>query len=73
MKNKVILKMNKYILVVTYFLRVSISGEPSEPLPNIGLLILPILKEKQETLTSVSILVYTIRVIIGIHYIHLQN
>ena len=58
MKNKVILKMNKYNLAVTYFLGVSISGEPSEPLSvEIGLLILLILKEKQETLTSASILV----------------
>ena len=48
--------MNKYNLAVTYFLRVSLSGEPSESLSTeIGLLILPILKEKQETLTSVSI------------------
>ena len=58
MKNKVILKMNKYNLALTYFLGVSLSGEPSEPLSiEIGLLILPILEEKQETLTSVSILV----------------
>ena len=58
MKNKVILKMNKYNLAVTSFLDVSLSGEPSEPLSiEIGLLILPILKEKQETVTSVSILV----------------
>ena len=58
MQNKVILKMNKYNLVVTYFVGVSLSGEPSEPLSiEIGLLILPILKEKQETLTSMSILV----------------
>ena len=32
MKNKVILKMNKYNLAVTYFLGISLSGEPSEPL-----------------------------------------
>ena len=58
MKNKVILKMNKYNLAVNFFLGVSLSGEPSEPLSiEIGLLILPILKEKQETLTSVSVLV----------------
>ena len=58
MKNKEILKMNKYNLAVTYFLGVSLTGEPSEPLSiEIGLLILPILKEKQETLASVSILV----------------
>ena len=58
MKNKVILKMNKYNLAVTYFLGVSLSGEPSKPLSiATRLLILPILKEKQETLTSVSILV----------------
>ena len=57
-KNKVILKMNKYNLAVTYSLGVSLSGEPEEPLSiEIGLLILPILKEKLETLTSVSILV----------------
>ena len=57
MKNKVILKMNKYNLAVTHFLGLSLSGELSEPLSvEIGLLILPILK-KQETLTSVSILV----------------
>ena len=58
MKNKVSFKMNKYKLAVTYFLGVPLSGEPSEPLSiETGLLILPILKEKQETLTSVSILV----------------
>ena len=58
MKNRVILKMNKYNSAVTYFLGVSLSGEPSEPISiEIGLLILAILKEKQETLTSVSILV----------------
>ena len=58
MNNKVILKMNKYNSAVTYFLGVSLSGEPSEPLSiETGLLILPILKEKQGTLTSVSILV----------------
>ena len=58
MKNRVILKMNKYNSAVTYFLRVSLSGEPSEPISiEIGLLILAILKEKQETLTSVSALV----------------
>ena len=58
MKNKVSLKMNKYNLAVTYFLGVSLSAELSEPLSTeIGLLILPILKEKQETVTSVSILV----------------
>ena len=58
MKNKVILKMKKYNLAVTYLLGVSLSGEPSKPLSiEIGLLILPILKEKQETLTSVSTLV----------------
>ena len=58
MKNKVIFKMNKYNLAVTYFLGVSLSGEPSEPLSiEIGLLILPISKEKQESLISVSILV----------------
>ena len=57
-KNKVVLKMNKCNLAVTYFLVVSLSGEPAEPLSiEIGLLILPILKEKQETLISVSILV----------------
>ena len=57
MKNKVILTMNKYNLAVTYFLGVSLSGGPSEALSTeIGLLILPILKEKQETLTYVSIL-----------------
>ena len=32
MKNKVILKMNKYNLAVTYFLGVSLSAEPTEPL-----------------------------------------
>ena len=58
MKNKVILKMNKYKSVVTYFLGVSLSGEPSETLSiEIGLLILTILKEKLKTLTSMSILV----------------
>ena len=58
MENKEILKMNKYNLAVTYFLGVSLTGQPSEPLSiEIGLLILPILKEKQETLASVSILV----------------
>ena len=49
MKNKVILKMNTYNLAVTYFLGVSLSGEPSKPEPlsiEIGLLILSILKEK---------------------------
>ena len=57
-KNKVILKMNTYNMAVTYFLGVSLSGEPQEPQSiEIGLLILPILKEKQETLTSVSVLV----------------
>ena len=58
MKNKEILKTNKYNLAVTYFLGVSLTGKPLEPLSiEIGLLILPILKEKQETLASVSILV----------------
>ena len=58
MKNKVILKMNKYKLVVTYFLGVSLSEEPLETLSiEIGLLILTILKEKLKTQTSVSILV----------------
>ena len=39
MKNKVILKMNKFNLAVTYFLEVYLSGEPSEPLSiEIGLL-----------------------------------
>ena len=57
MKNKVILKINKYNLAVTYFLGVSLS-KPSEPLSiEIRLLILPILNEKQEALASVSILV----------------
>ena len=57
-KNKVILKMNTYNMAVTYFLGVSLSGEPQEPQSiEIGLLIPPILKEKQETLTSVSVLV----------------
>ena len=51
MKNKVILKMNKYN--VTYFLGVSLSGEPSEPLLNIRLLILLIIKENQETMINV--------------------
>ena len=47
MKYKVILKMNKYNLAVTYFLGVSLSGELLEPLSiEIGLLILPILKAK---------------------------
>ena len=56
--NKVIFKINKYDLGVTYFLAVSLSEEPSEPLSiEIGLLILEILKEKQKTLKSVSILV----------------
>ena len=50
MKNKVILKLNKYNLAVAYFLGVSLSGKPLERLPiEIGLLILPIIKEKQET------------------------
>ena len=58
MKNKVILKMNKYKSVVTYFLGVSLSEEPLETLSiEIGLLILTILKEKLKTQTSVSILV----------------
>ena len=58
MKNKVILKMNKYKSVVTYFLEVSLSEEPLETLSiEIGLLILTILKEKLKTQTSVSILV----------------
>ena len=58
MKNKVILKMNKYKSVVTYFLGVSLSDEPLETLSiEIGLLILTILKEKLKTQTSVSILV----------------
>ena len=58
MKNKVILKMNKYKSVVTYFLGVSLSEEPLETLSiEIGLLILAILKEKLKTQTSVSILV----------------
>ena len=67
MKNKESLKKNN--LAVTYFLRVSLAGESSESLSSIqsGLPILPILKEKQETLTKVII------VIIGIHYIHPQN
>ena len=40
--------MNKNNLAVTYFQRVSLSGEPSEPLSiEIGLLVVPILKEKQ--------------------------
>ena len=57
MKIKVILKMNKDNLAVTYFLGVSLSWEPSEPLSiEVRLLILLIIKEKQETLTSVSIL-----------------
>ena len=56
--NKVILKMNKYKSVVTYFLGVSLSEEPLETLSiEIGLLILTILKEKLKTQTSVSILV----------------
>ena len=58
MKNKVILKMNKYKSLVTYFLGVSLSEEPLETLSiEIGLLILTILKEKLKTQTSVSILV----------------
>ena len=58
MKNKVILKMNNYKSVVTYFLGVSLSEEPLETLSiEIGLLILTILKEKLKTQTSVSILV----------------
>ena len=58
MKNKVILKMNKYKSVVTYFLGLSLSEEPLETLSiEIGLLILTILKEKLKTQTSVSILV----------------
>ena len=58
MKNKVILKMNKCNLAVICFLGVSLSEELSEPLSiEIGLLILQILKEKQEALTSLSILV----------------
>ena len=58
MKNKVILKMNKYKSVVTYFLGVSLSEEPLETLSiETGLLILTILKEKLKTQTSVSILV----------------
>ena len=58
MKNKVILKRNKYNLAATFFLGVSLSGEPSEPLSiEVGSLILPTLKEKQETLKSVSILI----------------
>ena len=56
MKNKIILKMKKYNLAAIYFLGVSLSEEPSEPLSiEIGLLILQILKEKQEALTSLSI------------------
>ena len=49
MKNKVILKMNNYNLEVTYFLGVSLSGEPSKRLSiQVGLLILPILKENRK-------------------------
>ena len=47
MRNKVIVKMNKYNLAVTYSLGRSLSGEASEPLLiENGLLILPILKGK---------------------------
>ena len=57
-KNKVNLKINNYNLAVTYFPGVCLSEELSEPLSvEIGLLILPILKGKQETPTSLSILV----------------
>ena len=56
MKNKIILKMTKYNLAVTYFPGISLSGEPPEPLSlEIGLLIPPVLKEEQESLTSVRI------------------
>ena len=52
------LKMKKYNLGVSYFPGVFLSVETSEPLSiEIGLLMLPTLKEKQETLKSVSILV----------------
>ena len=58
MKNKVILKINKYYKAVTCFLQVSLSGESPDPLSTeIGSLMLPILKENQEILTSVNILV----------------
>ena len=56
MKNILILEMEKRNEEVTYFLGVSLSGETSEPLSvKIGLLILPMLKVKQETLASASI------------------
>ena len=72
--NNVIFKMSKYNLRVTYFLAVSLSKEPLEPLSiEIGLSILEILKEKQKTLKSVSMLVNAIKVIVGIHYTYPQN
>ena len=54
MKNKIIRKMTKNNLAVTYFLGISLSEEPPERLSiEIGLWILPVLKEEQESLTSV--------------------
>ena len=54
MKNKIILKMTKNNLAVTYFLGISLSEELPEPLSiEIGLWILPVRKEEQESLTSV--------------------
>ena len=73
--NKVIFKINKYDLGVTYFLAVSLSEEPSQPLSiEIGLLVLEILKEKQKNSEiSEHIGKCTMKVIIGIHYTYPQN
>ena len=74
MKNKVILKMNKYNLAVTYFLGFSLSGERSEPLSIETTIDTTSTKRKTgNSDINEHIGKYTIRVVIGIHYILPQN
>ena len=73
-KNKLILKMNKYNLAVTYFLGVSLSGEPSEPLSiEIGWNTINTKRITGNSDIREHFDKCSIRVIIGIHFIHPQN
>ena len=74
MKNKLILKMNKYNLAATYFLGVSIRRTFRTTI-NINRIIDTTNTKRKTGNSDVSehIGKYTIGLIIGIHYIHPQN
>ena len=74
MKNKVILKMSKYDLTVTYFLGVSIRRTFRTTINRNRIIDTAKTKRKTENSDiSEHLGKYTTKVIIGIHYIHPQN